>query len=215
MIYARQEAGKLDKEPFLDNTHLSMKKFFLSVSALALSLAVVSPVFAQTTTPTATPTKANGREQFRVKLQTIRDEKKKAIVERIDQQIVNLNTIRTTIMLRHLTKIEEILNKVEARTNEVAATGKDVAAVRTAITKARDAIAAARTAVNAQVGKTYTINITTEASLGSAVATARKQFASDLLAAHKTVVAARKSVRDVLVALGKAVGEKLTETSEK
>ena len=193
-----------------------MKKFILSISALALAL--VSPVFAENTTSGATDRQMKRdeiRADFRAKLVTLRDQKKKVILERLDTRMKELNANRTATMLRHLTKIEETLNKIETRTNTVAAPGKDVAVVRAAITKARDAIAAARTAVNAQAAKTYTIEITTEANLGSAASTVRTQLAKDLQAAHQMVVTARKAVRDVLVALGKVVGEKLTNTVEK
>ncbi len=187
-----------------------MKKFAGLLSLLALTLVVVSPVFAETATRSG---KMN--EEFRARLSAIRDEKKKAIVERIDQRIAQINANRTSIMLRHLTKIGETLNRIEARTDTVAASGKDVAAVRTAIATARTAITTAQTTVNAQAAKPYTINITTEANLGSAVSTTRQAFAKDLQAAHQSVVTARKSVRDVLKALAKVVGEKLTNTTEK
>ncbi len=187
-----------------------MKKLTSLFCFLALALLVTTPALALTASESA----RMKRDEFRVRLATIRDEKKKAIVERIDQNIVKINTNRTAIMLRHLTKIEEILGRIETRTNSLASSGKDVTAVRTAITKAREAIAAARTAVNAQAVKTYTIDITTETNLGSAVSAARTAFAKDLSAAHQTVVTARKAVRDVLKELAKVVGEKLTTTSE-
>lgn len=188
-----------------------MKKFTSLLFVLALTLVIVTPAYAQTATRSG---KIN-REEFRARLSAIRDAKKKTIVERVDKRIGELNTNRTATMLRHLTKIEEVLGRIEARTNTVATSGKDVTDVRTAITKARDAIAAAKTTVNAQAAKTYTIEVTTEANLGSAVSAVRTQFAADLQTAHQAVVTARKSVRDVLVALGKVVGEKLTETSDK
>lgn len=188
-----------------------MKKFTSLLFVLAIALIVTAPVYAETATRSG---KLN-REEFRARLLTIRDAKKKAIVEKTDRRISEINANRTTIMLRHLTKIEEILGRIEARTNTVAASGKDVTTVRTAITKAADAIAAAKTAVNAQAAKTYTIEVTTEANLGSAVSAVRTQFAADLRTAHQAVVTARKSIRNVLTALAKIVGEKLTNTEEK
>ena len=187
-----------------------MKKLTPVLCSLALGLLVAAPAYALSASESA----RMKREEFRPRLSTIRDAKKKTIVERIDQRLAQINASRTAIMLRHLTKIEEILNRIEARTNTVAASGKDVAAVRTAIATARTAITTAQTTVNAQAAKLYTINITTEANLGSAVSTARQAFAKDLQAAHQSVVTARKSVRDVLKALAKVVGEKLTNTTE-
>lgn len=191
-----------------------MKKLIALLPILTLALVLASPVFAQPT-PTPSVRRGDDRLEFRTKLDSIRDEKKKTKVENLDQRISQINANRTSIMLSHLTKIEEILNRLETRTNDLATAGKDVTAVRTAITKARDVIASARAAVTAQAAKTYTFNITTEGNLGQAVSSTRLQFARDLQAAHKTVVAARKEVREVLVALSKIVGEKLPESTEK
>lgn len=187
-----------------------MKKFSLFLGLACLALVIATPAFAENAT---TSGKMN-REEFRSKLSAIRDEKKKTIVERMATRIQDSNSKRTATLLRHLVKIEEILNKIEARALEIEKQGKDISAVKTAIAKARDAIAAARTAVNAQAGKTYDINITTEDKLGSAVSTTRISLARDLQSAHQSVVAARKAVRDVLKELAKVVGEKLTSTSE-
>lgn len=188
-----------------------MKKIIAALSFFALILIVASPVFAETATRSG---KIN-REEFRARLSAIRDAKKKAIVERVDQRLAQINTNRTGTMTRHLTKIEEILDRIETRADTIAASGKDVGAVRTAITTARTAIASAKTTVAAQAAKTYAIDITTEANLGSAMSSVRTAFAKDLQAAHQSVVTARKSVRDVLTALAKVVGEKLTNTVEK
>lgn len=188
-----------------------MKKLVNLICLFALALIVVTPAFAEDATRSG---KVN-RTEFRTKLDSIRDEKKKAIVDRIDKRIPEINANRTSIMLSHLTKIEEILNRLETRTNDLATAGKDVTAIRTAITNARDAITSARSAVTAQAAKTYTFNITTEGNLGQVVSATRLQFARDLQATHKAVVAVRKAVRDVLTALSKITGEKLPESPEK
>ena len=185
-----------------------MKKIFsLIIPCLVLLFAL--PVFAAE--PTRTPTR-NPRQEFVNKLAAIRDEKKKAIVARIDQQIVKLNSGRTSTMLRHLDTIQGVLDKLKTKTQDLANDGKDVTAINAAITKAQAAIDSARTAITVQAGKTYTINITTDANLGSAVSNTRLAFARDLKTVHQAVVTARKATKDVLVAIAKVVGEKLQET---
>jgi len=187
-----------------------MKKFMSLLVCLAIALAITTPVYAQTATRSG---KLN-REEFRTRLSTVRDEKKKAIVDRTDKRIVEINANRTSIMTRHLTKIEETLNKIETRALEVEKKGKDISAVRAAIATARTAIASAKAAIATQAAKTYTIDVTTEDKLGLAVSSTRTAFAKDLQAAHQSVVTARKSVRDVLKALANVVGEKLPNTTE-
>ena len=191
-----------------------MKKFITLLLIFALTLIGASHVYAQ---PSQTPPVKRGddRSEFRTRLSTIRDEKKKAIVDRTDKRIVEINANRTSIMTRHLTKIEETLNKIETRALEVEKKGKDISAVRAAIVTASTAIASAESAIATQAAKTYVINVTTEDSLGSAVSSTRMAFAKDLQAAHQSVVTARKSVRDVLTALAKVVGEKLPDAIEK
>ena len=193
-----------------------MKKFIVLGCLFALALIVTVPIYAQT--PSAATnrqmSRENERENFRSKLNSISDEKKKAIVDRTDKRIVEINANRTGIMTRHLTKIEEILNKIETRALEVEKRGKDISAVKAAIVTARTAIASAKSAVATQAAKTYTIDVTTEDKLGLAVSSTRTAFAKDLQAAHQSVVTARKSVRDVLKALANVVGEKLPNATE-
>jgi Mg2+ and Co2+ transporter CorA len=191
-----------------------MKKFITLLLIFALTLIGASHVYAQ---PSQIPPAKRGddRSEFRTRLSTIRDEKKKAIVDRTDKRIVEINLSRTNIMTRHIAKIEEVLNKIETRAIEVEKRGKDIGAVRAAIVTSRTAIASAKSAIAAQIAKTYTIDVTTEDKLGPAVSSPRTAFAKDLQAAHQSVVTARKSVRDVLKALAKVVGEKLPDAIEK
>ncbi len=191
-----------------------MKRFIVFIPVLSLALVLASPVYAQPS-PTPSIRRGDDRSEFRTRLSTVRDGKKKAILDRTDKRIVEINANRTGIMTRHLTKIEEILNKIETRAQQVEKRGKDISAVKAAIVTARATILSARSAVATQAAKTYTIDVTTEDKLGAAVSSTRTAFAKDLQAAHQSVVTARKSVRDVLKALANVVGEKLPDAIEK
>jgi len=157
--------------------------------------------------------RATLREKYQEKLQNIRDQRKRNIVEGVDSRIGEINKNRTAIMLRHLGKIEEVLAKIEARVAQAETNGKDISAVQTAIQKAKDAIAAAKAKIEEQAAKTYTIEITTEDRLGSAVSSVRATFASDLRITHQSVVAARQAVGEVLRTLASIIGEKLSNTT--
>lgn len=199
-----------------------MKKL-IPLSLLSLTLLAASPVIAENAIPTLVPLKATQmkdlREQFQAKLAALKDEKKKAIVARMDQLLNQLNTRRTAIMLRHLDTIEKVLVKLQARIGDFQKDGrlglsKDMADADAAAIKAREAIATARKIVQAQAAKTYTINITTEAGLGASVSTARLALARDLQKAHQSIVAARKAVRAVLTLVSRIAGEKLENVME-
>lgn len=124
------------------------------------------------------------RVKFEEKIKTIRDEKKKQIVEHADAKIAEINKRRTDAMLDQLNKMSEILVKAKAR-------GADTAA-------AEAAIASAKTAVVAQAGKTYTVEITTEDKLKVKVGEAMKALKTDLQAVHQKVVDARKATADAI-----------------
>ncbi len=125
------------------------------------------------------------RELFRQKMQTVRDEQKRKIVERADAKIAEINKRRTDAMTRHLDKMGEILVKVKAR-------GGDTTAAGAAVTDARSTVAA-------QAGKTYVITISTEDKLKINVGEAMKALMTDLRNLHEgKIVPARKAVSDAI-----------------
>ena len=130
------------------------------------------------------------RELFRQKMQTVRDEQKRKIVERADAKIAEINKRRTDAMTRHLDKMGEILVKVKARGGDTTAAGA--------------AVADARTAVVAQAAKTYTITISTDDKLKFNVGEAMKALKTDLQAVHQKIVDARKATADVISSVKKA-----------
>ena len=124
------------------------------------------------------------REEFLQKKETIQDAKKKAIVERIDLKIANINKKRTDQMTEHLKKMLTILGKLQDR-------GIDTAAAQTVIT-------AAQTAVNSQAAKEYVLTISTENKLKADVGGTVKQLEQDLKTVNKLVIAAKQSIADAI-----------------
>ena len=125
------------------------------------------------------------REEFKEKLQTVRDERKKKIVERADAKLTEINKRRTDAMVRHLDKMGEILAKVKVR-------GGDTTAAEAAVVEARSAVAA-------QAAKTYTITVSTEDKLRINVGETMKVLTTDLRNLHEgKIVPARKAVSDAI-----------------
>lgn len=141
------------------------------------------------------------RSQLEAKLKNIKDEKKKTTVEQIDQSITDLNNLMTIHYGSVLDKLSEVLKRIISRTDKAQANGKDVTSVRTAIASAQTAITSARVAVAAQVGKTYSINITTSANLKNDVGAARQTLRDDLKKAEDAVKTARDAVHQAATAL--------------
>ncbi|PIS15685.1 hypothetical protein COT62_02395 [Candidatus Roizmanbacteria bacterium CG09_land_8_20_14_0_10_41_9] len=135
------------------------------------------------------------KEAFKAKLLEIRNEKKRALVERISTKLSTVNTNRTTHMSTVLEKINTLLNRLVERINTAKVNGKDIASVESALTQAQDALSDARSLVATQAAKTYEFEISSEEGvLKSNVGTVVSQFEKDLRDAHKAVVDAKQAV---------------------
>lgn len=143
------------------------------------------------------------REEFKTRLQTIRNEKKKAAVERIDTKISNMNKNHTETFTAVLDKLQSILDRVSQKASEAKTSGKDTTALDSSIISAQAAIDSAKAAVSAQAAKTYSIQISNEATLRSSVGTTVSQFRKDLRDLHKVVVSAKQAVQKAVKELAK------------
>lgn len=153
------------------------------------------------------------REAFKTKLAAVRDQKKQAIVGRVDEKLARINKNRVAHWQRVLARLEEVLGKVEKMTANLKAKGKDVAAVEQAIAKAKEALAAAKEAVAAQSEKEYIITIVSETALRINVGQTIKTQQTDLQTVLKTLNEARRQVGNTVRALAQARGETLPVAS--
>lgn len=151
------------------------------------------------------------QEEFQQKLAGIRDERKKALVEKLSVRCQEINKKRTDAMTGMLTKLSSILENITNRATTAEAAGKDMASVNTAVATAQTAIENAQTAVANQAGKECVITINSEKTLRADVGATISALEKDIKLAHDAVVAARKAVGDAVKALGLVLGESLTE----
>lgn len=126
------------------------------------------------------------KAEFQARLLTIRDLKKRLLVEQIDAKIKRINEKMTTRFMDALIRIQTFLDKF----NQFAGTNIVPEAV-----SAQLAIDAAKTAVDAQVAKTYTIEIGDDPTLKINVGKTVSQFRLDLTAVHKMVIDAKQAVQ--------------------
>ena len=127
------------------------------------------------------------REEFKTRLQEIKDAKKKLLVGKIDARIEEVNT-------KTVDRFTEVLNKLQTFVDRVS-TPSAGPAVLSDIAAAQKAITTARTAVGIQAGKIYTITITNDATLKINVGKTISQFRKDLVAVHKLVIDAKQAVQ--------------------
>ena len=144
------------------------------------------------------------RADLRKRLATIRDERKKKLVEKIDAQMDALNERWMDHFSNVTDHLEVIVVKIEERTAQAETRGRDGSGVKNAVADAKSALAASRTAVATQAGKTYSIAVSTEDALRVEVGKARKALHDDLASVRDTVKNAREAVHKAAVALAQA-----------
>ena len=136
------------------------------------------------------------REEFKEKLQDLKDKKKKGIVERVDNKITTLNKKHTNRFNKLLKKLSSILDRIESKVDELEGEGTDVSTVGVEVQIARDAIGVAQREITEQAGKDYVIEINTESNLGEVVSSAFKEFRDNMKVLQDSVKVARDAVHE-------------------
>ncbi|MEK7534330.1 MAG: hypothetical protein AAB600_03240 [Patescibacteria group bacterium] len=149
------------------------------------------------------------KEDLKEKLNVIRDEKKKVLVEKIDDKITTMNKTHTAKFSAVLEKLMMILNKITDRAQNAKLKGVDTSTVDSAIEAAKKAIDVAKAAVTTQSAKTYSIEVTSETTLKTKVGRVVSMFRKDLRDVHKIVVDAKQAVQKAERELAKAHGEQI------
>ncbi len=148
------------------------------------------------------------RTQFAEKVKTIKDEKKRVSVERLNENLAKINTKSIEHFTEVLDKQDEIAANISSRIakleSEGASTTVPVATLKADLLTAQNAISVARGAVLVQTTKSYTVAITTEANLKMDVSTVRKALETDLKAVRDSVKASQEALRKVARALAPA-----------
>ena len=127
------------------------------------------------------------KTELKERLVKIKDERKKQIIERIYNQVNELNKRRLDHFSAVLEKLEKVLDRISNRAAKAEANGVDIAAVKTAVAEATSAIAASRTAIVNQTGKVYTPVIGAEDALKTDIGKIRQALHDDLTVVQETV----------------------------
>ncbi len=147
------------------------------------------------------------RDELKVNLKKIKDTTKQQAVQKIDNQIDDLNSQMMVHFSDMLDKMSAVLVKIGDRVDRASQQGYDVSSVRTALDNANKAIVVARSAIVAQSSKTYIIKITTKNGLRGSVGRARDALHADLTTVKNAVQAANEAVRKAAVTLGQLRGQ--------
>lgn len=149
---------------------------------------------------------------LRTRLDSLKDEKKKDLVLRINEQLARVHDRVLDNLTKSLASIEDVLKRVSVRADVLQGQGRDVSAVRSAIVTAQTAIEKARVAIQEQSGKTYVITFDSENALKNVVGKIRSQMEKDLKVVRDFVHKAREAVRAAVQALHAVGGVLITPT---
>lgn len=143
------------------------------------------------------------RTELQEKLKTVRDEKKRAAVTRLDASMNEMNKKTVTLLEAALVKIEKVLGGVSERVARLEGRGAEVEGARNTVTAAENAIGVARTALAAQAARTYGVTVSSEVTLQSDLGGVRQVLMRDLIRIREVVKEAHDSVRRAAVAFAK------------
>lgn len=129
------------------------------------------------------------RAQFKTQLQKIKDQRKKALAERIDTKLAEINKKQTTKYLEVLTKLQTFLDKIKQSTTDQK--------VLANITIAQTAIDGAKAAIKIQEAKIYTMEITDDTTLKTNAGAALSLLREDLTIAHDLIVNAKQAMQEL------------------
>ena len=142
------------------------------------------------------------REEFKTKMSEIKDQRKKEVVERVDNRLSTVNKNRTAALTKHLDQMSSILVRVQERATKRKSEGVNTSAVDKAIVEAESAIDTAKEAINTQASIEYIVTITDETKLKVDVKTVFDQFKSNMEATVLTV----KKAKEALTAAARLLG---------
>ncbi len=148
------------------------------------------------------------QEEFQLRLRQIKDERKRNLVERINQRILMMNQDYTRKFASVLDKLQSILERISQKAEEIAPEGQETTALKTAIDQAELMIKVAREKVAAQALKQYLIQLPQEErGLKDAVGQTVSQFRNDLRDVWQAVIKAKQAVSQAAKELAKVLGE--------
>ncbi|MEX2436618.1 MAG: hypothetical protein WD471_00465, partial [Candidatus Paceibacterota bacterium] len=141
------------------------------------------------------------KEEFKERLQTVQDENKRAIAERLNNQLTSINERLLTSFAGNLDRIDEVLTTISTRADRAEVEGVDVTLVREAVEIARASLSEANTEVVAQFDKSYSIEFNDNTELGDAIGNFRQSLRDDLVNIRALVQEAHNETRSAATIL--------------
>jgi len=154
------------------------------------------------------------KAKFEEQLQTLKDETKKQIAEKISERLTTSNTNATNRMFEIIDKLNEIMLRIEAKVTDAKTNGIDTTVQDEGIQNAKLAIQGASDAITEQAAKEYIITVGDDTTLRNDVGTVVSQQKQDLRTTYELVRSARQAVRQVAKSLKDLLKTTMNSESE-
>jgi len=154
------------------------------------------------------------KAKFEEQLQTLKDETKKQIAEKISERLTTSNTNATNRMFEIIDKLNEIMLRIEAKVTDAKTNGIDTTVQEEGIQNAKLAIQGASDAITEQAAKEYIITVGDDTTLRNDVGTVVSQQKQDLRTTYELVRSARQAVRQVAKSLKDLIKTTMNSESE-
>lgn len=154
------------------------------------------------------------KAEFEEQLQTLKDETKKQIAEKISERLTTSNTNATNRMFEIIDKLNEIMLRIEAKVTDAKTNGIDTTVQDEGIQNAKLAIQGASDAITEQAAKEYIITVGDDTTLRNDVGTVVSQQKQDLRTTYELVRSARQAVRQVAKSLKDLLKTTMNSESE-
>ena len=141
------------------------------------------------------------KNNFKVSLDKIKNQTKRTSTEKIINTIQELNTKWTNNLSDKITQIENVLVSVKSRIAKAEDKGLDVSSLAEKVAKAETAISIARESILSQTKKVYEVTITDETTLKVQMKDLKDTFSKDIKAVGGIVKSAHVALRDTATAL--------------
>jgi hypothetical protein len=158
-------------------------------------------------------TTASIRASFKADLEKIKDEKKKVRVEKVGNNLIELNTKITEKSSERVNKIEEVLIALESRADKSALEGLNMTNVLAHIANSEAVIAEARLAISTQATKTYNVTITDEATAKASLQASRDLLKKDIEVMNTKIKSAHDATKKAVEAFKVVAKVNATTTS--
>lgn len=147
----------------------------------------------------ATPTEeetglSQKRAEFKAKLAEIKDEKKRALAEKLQERIDAMNLAFCERYENYLSVLENVVGKIEIIVNDLKSKGAETGKIEASIKTIKDKISQAKEKIAQQKQKDYTVAITDEKGLKNVFGQTVVQLRND----HRSLRAEIKSIRKMV-----------------